>query len=126
MKSSFILAAVAGLASSAYAAPGQYFSLIAVDSTTPIHLRTITASEENLWIGKKTGSYCPQSVKKQGACPAGKNTNFNGGDGSLFMGSMVPGGQQVYIDRESGAVKYTIAHSGDTEGGITGGWSIAP
>ena len=123
MKTAAILAAVAGLASSVSAT--QYFSLIAVDSTTPIHLRGITANGENLWIGKKTGSYCPSNLPA-GACPPGKNTNFDGGDGTLFMGTVVPGGQQVYIDRDTGAVKYTIAHSGDTNGGITTGWSITP
>lgn len=126
MKTAAILAAVAGLASTSFASTPQYFSLIAVDSTTPIHLRPITASSESLWIGKKTSSYCPKSVKNQGACPPGKNTNFAGGSGSLAMGSMVPGGQQVYIDRETGAVKYTIAHSADTEGGTLGGWSLKP
>lgn len=44
----------------------------------------------------------------------------------MSMGCVVPGGQQVYIDRETGAVKYTIAHSANTYGGITGGWSITP
>ena len=117
-------ALVAALASSVSAA--NYFSLIAVDSTTPIHLREITASGQSLWIGKPTGSYCPGNVKKMGGCPSGKNTNFAGGNGSLGMGTVVPGGQQVYIDRESGAVKYTQAHSADTDGGITGGWSLTP
>lgn len=56
MKTSVILAAVGGLASSVSAASGQYFSVIAVDSATPIHLRPITANGESLWIGKKTSS----------------------------------------------------------------------
>ena len=39
-------------------------------------------------------------------------------------GALVPGGQQVYIERDTGAVKYTQAHSADTFGGVTGGWKL--
>ena len=43
------------------------------------------------------------------------------------MGAIVPGGQQVYIERATGLVKYTQAHSAD-EGTnpIRGGWSLTP
>ena len=71
--------------------PGQYFGVIAARSASPIHLQPIAASGERLWIGKDTASYCPPQVGKN--CPPGTNTNFGGGEGTLGMGAIVPGGQ---------------------------------
>lgn len=121
MNPTLLLSLLATLTSSASASP--FFSLIAARSASPIHLQELAAANENLWIGKKTSTFCPASVRKQGGCPKGTHTNFAGGDGGLAMGTVVPGGQEVYIDRATGAVHYTVAHSADTEGGIVGGWT---
>lgn len=102
MKASFVsLAALAGLASSASA---QYFGVIAAHSGSPIHLSPLSANGEEIWIGKSTSAYCPKKVVGPKNCPKGKETNFAGGDGSLAMGTEVPGGQQVYIDKGTGAL----------------------
>ena len=81
MKSAFILAAVSGLASAS-----PFFSLLSIRSASPIHYGEIVARGESLWIGKKTGSFCPSNVEKLGGCPPGKHTNFAGGNGGLGMG----------------------------------------
>ena len=89
MKASFILAAATGLFSSV---SGQFFSAVALSSGSPIHLQSISANDKSLWIRRKTGSYCPDNVRKLHGCPSGKETNFVGGDGGLGMGTVVPGG----------------------------------
>ena len=105
----------------------QYFGLISSRSASPIHYQTVSASNQSLWLNKPTAAYCPPNIQSiAGACPPGNSTNFAGGDNSLGMGAVVPGGQQVYIDAETGAVKYTIAHSvSKPEGSIVTGWSTA-
>lgn len=100
MKATLAFAALAGLVSSTSA---QYFGVIAARSASPIHLQPLSASGEQIWIGKKTAAYCPKEVVGKN-CPPGKETNFAGGDGTLGMGTLVPGGQQVYIDHETGAL----------------------
>ena len=66
-----------------------------------------------------------------GDCPDTDYTNFVGGGegvpGSLAMGTIVPGGQMVYIDPVCGAVRYTQAHSAYMpNGSITTGWTRTP
>jgi hypothetical protein len=116
---------VAALNTLFLSASAQYFGLLSVRSASPIHYQTVTASNNSLWLNKPTASYCPPNIAEiSGACPAGNYTNFAGGDDTLGMGAVVPGGQQVYIDAETGAVKYTIAHSAAIpEGAIQDGWN---
>ena len=104
----------------------QYFGLISSRSASPIHYQPVSASNQSLWLNKPTAAYCPPNIQSiAGACPPGNSTNFAGGDNSLGMGAVVPGGQQVYIDAETGAVKYTIAHSAAIpEGDIQTGWNL--
>jgi hypothetical protein len=103
----------------------QYFGLISSRSASPIHYQTVSASNQSLWLNKPTASYCPPNIKDIGGCPSGNTTDFAGGDNTLGMGAVVPGGQQVYIDSETGAVKYTIAHSAAIpEGDIQTGWNL--
>ena len=101
MKATFITVAALGLISSASA---QFFGVIAARSGSPIHLQSLAANGQAIWIGKQTASFCPKKVVGAKNCPKGKETNFAGGDGSLAMGAEVPGGQQVYIDRTTGAL----------------------
>lgn len=121
MKTTATLAAVTGLLASAQA---QYFGLISVRSASPIHYQTVSASGQALWLNKPTASYCPENVGD--ACPAGNVTTFAGGDGSLSMGVVVPGGQQVYVEADTGRVKYTQAHSAAVpEDAIRTGWNLS-
>lgn len=118
MKTTFTVAALTGLLSTASA---QYFSLTSARSGSPIHFQSVSASGQQLWLNKETASYCPENVD---SCPAGNATTFAGGEGTLSMGVVVPGGQQVYIEADTGAVKYTQAHSAAVpEGAVREGWS---
>jgi hypothetical protein len=101
MKTSFAIAALAGLISSASA---QYIGIIAAHSASPIHLQSLAANGQAIWIGKKTAAYCPKKVVGAKNCPKGKETNFAFNGGSLAMGAEVPGGQEVYIDPSTGAL----------------------
>ena len=124
MKTTFAVAAFTGLLSTASA---QYFGLTSARSASAIHYQTVSASGQSIWLNKKTASYCPENVEDLGACPPGNTTVFAGGEDTLSMGTVVPGGQQVYIDGETGAVKYTIAHSAAIpEGAVQTGWTVSP
>lgn len=104
----------------------QYFAAIAIRSASPLHLQTIEARNERLWIGGTSTHYCPQQVQALHDCPNTHETNFGGGTGVLYMGAIVPGGQQVYIDPTCGAVMYTQAHSAFMpQGAIIDGWTLS-
>ena len=102
MKATFAFVALASLASSATAS--EFFGVIAARSASPIHLQPLSAAGQHIWIGKKTAAYCPKASVGAKNCPPGKETNFAGGQGSLAMGAEVPGGQLVYINKETGAL----------------------
>ncbi|KAM0714239.1 hypothetical protein Q7P37_010026 [Cladosporium fusiforme] len=122
MKTTAAVATLTGLIASA-SAQTSYFGLISVRSASPIHYQSVSASGQSLWLNKPTASYCPENVDE---CPAGNTTTFAGGDGSLSMGVVVPGGQQVYIEADTGRVKYTQAHSAAVpEDAVRTGWNLS-
>jgi hypothetical protein len=124
MKTTSTIAAAAGLLS---AASAEYLELTSARSASPIHYQSVSASGLSIWLNKPTASYCPDSVKEIGSCPPGNVTEFSLGDGILSMGVVVPGGQQVYIEPDTGAVKYTQAHSvAMPENAIVTGWTNNP
>jgi hypothetical protein len=119
------IATVAALNTYLSMASAEYFGLISLRSASPIHYQDLTASNHSIWLNKPTASYCPPSVEKIASCPAGNTTDFLGGTTTLGMGALVPGGQQVYIERETGAVKYTVAHSAAIpKDDIQTGWNL--
>ncbi|KAI8939019.1 hypothetical protein NX059_004862 [Plenodomus lindquistii] len=89
--------------------PG-YFGVIASRSASPIHLLALTARGTKFYLGGPgPTSYCP--VEQVGnACPPGNTTVLVGGEGTLSLGVVVPGGQQVYVAPD-GSLSYTVAHS---------------
>ncbi|KAH6643863.1 hypothetical protein C7974DRAFT_8175 [Boeremia exigua] len=88
--------------------PG-YFGVISARSASPIHLQPLTARGGKFYLGGgPPSSYCPEVVGD--ACPPGNSTVFAGGDKTLSLGVVVPGGQQVYVAAD-GALSYTQAHS---------------
>lgn len=91
-------------------APGPgYFGVISSRSASPIHLLSLTARGGKFYLGGgPPSSYCPESVGS--SCPPGNTTVFAGGDGTLALGVVVPGGQQVYVAAD-GSLSYTTAHS---------------
>jgi hypothetical protein len=110
MKYTVALAALASAVSAQAAAPTGYFSVISARSASPIHFQTLTARGGKFYLGGgPPSSYCP--VEQVGsACPAGNTTVLVGGDKTLSMGVIVPGGQEVYVGPD-GALSYTQAHS---------------
>lgn len=89
MKTTTIAAALAGLIASSQA---QYFSLTAVRSGSAIHLQSIAAAGERLYVGGNTATYCPSEFQSEGLCPNATGiTNFADGNGELLMGAEVPG-----------------------------------
>jgi hypothetical protein len=91
-------------------APGPgYFGVISARSASPIHLQTLTARGGKFYLGGgPPSSYCPPNVAD--ACPPGNTTVLAGGDNTLSLGVVVPGGQQVYIAPD-GSLSYTQPHS---------------
>lgn len=106
------LAAVAlgqdGCAAPAPAGP-TYFGVMSARSASPIHLQQWNARGGKVFIGGNTAAFCPQAQVGD-ACPPGNTTVFSGGDKTLSMGVLVPGGQQAYIAPD-GSLSFTQAHS---------------
>ncbi|KAH7350285.1 hypothetical protein BKA66DRAFT_431415 [Pyrenochaeta sp. MPI-SDFR-AT-0127] len=90
--------------------PPSYFGVISARSASPVHLLPLTARGGKFYLGGPgPSSYCP--VAQVGdACPPGNETVLAGGDKTLGLGVIVPGGQQVYVAPD-GALSYTVAHS---------------
>lgn len=111
-------------------APNPAFGVMAIRSASPIHYLQLNAASQKFYLGGNTASYCPTQVKN---CPPGNQTVFAPGGSSLVshqvtshtmhpshpmkdnpannpQDTMVPGGQQVYID-PTGALSFTQAHS---------------
>lgn len=126
---SLVVAAIAGLASSAPLAPRDSagaFGLIAIRSGSVVQNSDITASDYGFWINKPTASDCPTNLGS--ACPAGNETalTFSNSTSSLAMDVVVPGGQQVYVT-PSGEFGYTIPHSAALPAGaVTTGFKYTP
>lgn len=152
---SFLAAALPLLAAAAPAsvASSGPIGLIATHSTSPIHLSSVNAAEQNFWIGKDTSSYCP--LNPASTCPPGKDTIISvlgdqahpgtasmcklyshpisspsqqspSGTSLLPLDVVVPGGQQMFI-RSNGALGYTQAHSGAIPtGAISTGFTFTP
>ncbi|KAJ5963946.1 uncharacterized protein N7479_003822 [Penicillium vulpinum] len=92
------------------------FTVMAMRSASPIHFLQMNAVGQKFWLGGKTTSYCPEQVEPN--CPPGDQTVFAPGGSSLD--TMVPGGQQVYID-PNGALSFTQAHSANIPQGSSRG-----
>lgn len=96
-----------------------YFGVIAARSASPIHLTSLTARNGKFYLaaGAPT-TYCPADTIGAANCPPGNSTVFAGGDKTLSLGVVVPGGQQVYVAAD-GALSYTTAHSAYIPAGST-------
>lgn len=84
------------------------FILTVSNPTLPIHDKPVTAGGLRWTLNGQTSSYCPDVVGA--ACPPGNVTSIVAGYGGAAMNTMVPGGQQVYLD-PNWNVGYTQAHS---------------
>jgi hypothetical protein len=101
-----------------------YFGVISSRSASPIHLLSLTARGGKFYLGGGApSSYCPTESVGAENCPAGNTTVLAGGDSTLSLGVVVPGGQQVYVAAD-GSLSYTGAHSAYIpEGSVIDGFS---
>jgi hypothetical protein len=109
------------------AGPTGYFGVISSRSASPIHLQSLTARGGKFYLGGgPPSSYCPPNIGAEN-CPPGNTTVLAGGQSTLSLGVVVPGGQQVYVGPD-GALSYTIAHSAAIPEGsdVTGFSRTAP
>jgi hypothetical protein len=117
-----------------------YFGVMSTRSASPVHLLPLTARGGKFYLGGgPPSSYCPPQVGD--ACPPGTQTVLAGGDGTLSLGVVVPGGQQgefitidysyilssnsasVYVAPD-GTLSYTAPHSAyKPEGSVVDGWT---
>ncbi|KAF2012379.1 hypothetical protein BU24DRAFT_275815 [Aaosphaeria arxii CBS 175.79] len=109
-------------AAGALAQAPAYFSVLSTRSASPVHLLPLTARGGKFFLGGPgPSSYCPPQVGD--GCPSGNTTVFAGGEETLSLGVVVPGGQQVYVGPD-GNLSYTSPHSAyKPEGSIVDGWS---
>ncbi|KAK3670680.1 hypothetical protein LTR78_009372 [Recurvomyces mirabilis] len=123
MKSAISFAALSSSLASA-----QYFGVTSARSGSAIQYLPMNAGNETIYLGGQALAYCPTNVGELGGCPENHGqTNFavNSNASTLELGTAVPGGQQVYADPQTGALKYTIPHSAAmSEGAAVVGWSV--
>ncbi|KAF2639923.1 putative IgE-binding protein [Massarina eburnea CBS 473.64] len=100
-----------------------YFGVLSSRSASPIHLLSLTANGGKFTLGGTPSSYCPPQVGETCDAYPGNQTILAGGQGSLSLGVIVPGGQQVYVAPD-GTLSYTSPHSTyKPEGSIVDGWN---
>lgn len=81
------------------------FHLLAIHSTSPVHLQPINARLGGFYIGERPETYCPQAP-----CPVVNQTGFIVANGKSFLDVSVAGGQNLYVNPH-GALSFTRAGS---------------
>jgi len=123
----FIAATLTGLAAAVPApklatrSDSGSFTLLTIDSATPIQYATINANGLKFWIGKPPSSFCPS--QEVNPCPPGDVTAlsvYTSAEGGASTDTEVPGGQYVYAAVD-GALSYTVPHSGVIPADATSG-----
>ncbi|KAJ5595412.1 uncharacterized protein N7459_001620 [Penicillium hispanicum] len=116
------ISALLSLAPLAAALPGARskdsntaFSVTAARSGSPIHFLPLTASGGHFYLGGKSQTYCPSNIP---GCA--QRTNDTVIQGSHSLDVVVPGSQAIYID-PSGALAFTVPHSGYEPAGSSAG-----
>lgn len=71
-----------------------YFSVMSARSASPIHLLPLNAIGGKFFLGGSPSSYCPPSIGDACQNYPGNDTVLAGGDATLSLGVVVPGGQQ--------------------------------
>ncbi|KAJ4346559.1 uncharacterized protein N0V89_010490 [Didymosphaeria variabile] len=114
------IAALSTLAACVFAQAPAYFSVISSRSASPIHFLPLQANGGKFFLGGTASGYCPSAAIGNETCAhyPGNTTTLAGGNVSLSLGVVVPGGQQ------DGTLSYTVAHSAYIpEGSVLDGWN---
>ncbi|CAF9902930.1 MAG: hypothetical protein GOMPHAMPRED_000036 [Gomphillus americanus] len=121
------LAAAAPVANVEASTGSGPFTLMSVRSASPVHLQQVNATGQAFFIGKPTATYCPSGVSGLDCSQFNKDTTVVGtsdvGKASgAYLADTVPGGQNLYVQK-NGALGFTQAHSGAIpEGAYTTGF----
>ncbi|KAF2687811.1 hypothetical protein K458DRAFT_294210 [Lentithecium fluviatile CBS 122367] len=100
-----------------------YFGVMATRSASPIHFLPLNANGGKFYLGGTPSSFCPPQVGDVCKAYPGNSTVLAGGDGTLGLAVIVPGGQRAYIAPD-GSMSYTVPHSAYIpEGSIVDGWT---
>ncbi|KAG9560882.1 hypothetical protein KCU71_g295, partial [Aureobasidium melanogenum] len=103
--------------------PSGAFGGVAIHSGSNIQYASVNAAGQKFWLLKDSQTYCPDVVGS--ACPNTTSTQFAGGDNTLSLDTIVPGGQQVYVAVD-GSLSFTAPHSASTgTGSFVTGFSVA-
>jgi hypothetical protein len=104
-------------------APAGAFGGVAIHSGSEIQYASINAAESKFFLLKDSSVYCPNISGL--ACPNTTSTQFIGGDNTLSLETIVPGGQQVFVAVD-GSLSFTAPHSAYTgPDAMSTGFSIA-
>ncbi|CAI6334643.1 unnamed protein product [Periconia digitata] len=101
-----------------------YFGVMSARSASPVHLLPLEANGGHFFLSGENSAHCPSELGEE-VCAAypGNGTVLAGGEGTLSLGVVVPGGQQIYVAPD-GALSYTQPHSVyKPEGSVVEGWS---
>jgi len=100
------------------------FSGLSLRSGSDIQYATIDANGTYFKLSSGSSTYCPPGVSSiDCSAYASDVTRFVGGNNTLSLDTTVPGGQQVYVDRD-GALRFTQPHSVAMNGGSAEGFSF--
>jgi hypothetical protein len=92
-------------------APSSAFGGLAIHSGSEIQYASINAAESKFFLLKESSVYCPNISGL--VCPNTTTTQFLGGDNTLSLDTIVPGGQQVFVAVD-GSLSFTKPHSAYT------------
>ncbi|KAK4629305.1 Ecp32-1 [Fulvia fulva] len=125
---SFIVFAPAALAAATPGAAPQSgtskplrFSGMSIRPASPIDSGSINANGGEFWIGKPTKTNCPKDTPAVAdACKHANNKqtifDYLNAQPTLSLDVGVPGGQQVYVNKDTGRLRFTTAHSAHQDG----------
>src|SRR5262245_55632057 len=71
-----------------------YYTIMSTRSASPIHFATLQANGGKFYLGGTPSGYCPPEVGDVCKDYPGNTTVLAGGEGTLSLGVIVPGGQQ--------------------------------
>ncbi|KAI4724836.1 hypothetical protein E4T49_07426 [Aureobasidium sp. EXF-10728] len=104
-------------------APASAFGGVAIHSGSEIQYASINAADGYFWLLKDSQTTCPDVTGL--VCSNTTSTQFVGGDNTLSLDTVVPGGQQVFVGVD-GSLGFTAPHSAATRpGAVSTGFSVA-
>ncbi|CAD6506435.1 BgTH12-07361 [Blumeria graminis f. sp. triticale] len=90
--------------------PNTFVAVTTRSGNPKLHLRPVSASNLNFYIGKETSTYCPLSDCSGFVNFTVFDAQPNNPNSGLGLFTTVPGGQLVYVTKD-GQLGYTQAHS---------------